>query len=122
MSILEDRQKTADAIAEGKFIDYVLRAESLEIDKDVKQKMTSFSSAFWSNRNFATHNNILTYTTLKKHRFLDMKTRQAENGVVKKQHYEIHNKPIFGHFNNLVRELTFGFTDAVKAKFHQLEK
>lgn len=122
MSLLQQRQKTAIAIAEGKFISHVLQAEGKEIDLDVSERISSFSSAFWSQRNFAENNNILTYTTTKVHRFQDMKTRQTKNGIIKKKRVEMHNKPIFGHLNNIARELSIGFTDAVKAKFMELEK
>lgn len=121
MSLLEDRKKTATAIAEGKFISHVLQAEAKELDVDIQKRMSSFSSAFWSDRNFSEHNNVLTYTTLKVHRFQDMKTRRTKNGVIRKKRTEMHNKPIFGHLNNIARELSVGFTDAVKAKFMQLE-
>ncbi|MDN3665635.1 hypothetical protein ACFFU1_16780 [Algibacter miyuki] len=121
MSLLDERTKTANAIAEGRFIAQVLKDESTEIDKDVKSRMNAFASAFWSKRNFAVNTTTLTYTTLKKHRFVDMKTRQTENGVIKKKRHEIHNKPIFGHLNNIVRELSFGFTESVKEKFMKLQ-
>ncbi|MGJ8760400.1 MAG: hypothetical protein ACSHXA_07620 [Polaribacter sp.] len=122
MSLLEDRQKTSKAIAEGRFVDFVLQQESASIDTAVKEKMSSFTSSFWSKRNFSTSNNQLTYTTLTKHRFADMKTRQTPTGVVRKKRYEIHNKPIFGHLNNIVRELSYGFTGAIRDKFYELEK
>lgn len=121
MSLLDERTKTANAIAEGRFIAQVLKAESTEIDKDVKSRMNGFNSTFWSKRNFAVNDTTLTYTTLKKHRFVDMKTRQTENGIIKKKRHEIHNKPIFGHLNNIVRELSFGFTESVKEKFLKLQ-
>ena len=121
MSLLDERTKTAHAIAEGRFIAQVLKEESTNIDKDVKSGMNSFSSTFWSKRNFAINDTTLTYTTLKRHRFIDMKTRQTENGVIKKKRHQIHNKPIFGHLNNIVSALSFGFTESVKQKFLELE-
>lgn len=121
MSLLQERQQTATAIAEGRFVAHVLRQAAVELDADIEKRMSSFSSAFWRNRNFAVNNTTLTYTTLKKHRFLDMKTRQTNQGPKTKKRYEIHNKPIFGHLNNIIREINIGFTDAVKAKFMQLE-
>jgi len=122
MSVLEDRKRRATAIAEGKFISKVLQEEAKDLDVDIKERMSSFSSAFWAQRNFSENNNVLTYTTQKVHRFHDMKTRQTNNGVIKKKRTEIHNKPIFGHLNNIVRELSYGFTEAVKAQFKELEK
>lgn len=120
MSLLEDRQKTATAIAEGRFIAQVLGDSATELDKDISERMNSFSSSFWAQRNFAVQNTTLTYTTLKQHRFIDMKNRQTKGGVQTKKRYQIHNRPIYGHLNNIVREVSFGFTDAIKSKFFQL--
>lgn len=121
MSLLEERKKTAEAIAKGRFIDDVLLRQSKELDQDIQQRMSSFSSTFWRARNFSVSDNVLTYTTKKVHRFADMRTRQTQSGTVTKKRYQIHNRPIFGHLNNIARELSIGFTDAVKAKFKALE-
>ena len=121
MSVLTERQQTAEAIAKGRFVRHVLQQEASNIDTVVKERMQSFSSSFWSNRNLAVSDNKLTYTTLKKHRFIDMKTRQTKNGAIKKKHHQIHNKPIFGHLNNIIRELNIGFTEAVKQQFMSLD-
>jgi hypothetical protein len=50
-----------------------------------------------------------------------MKTRQTATGPIKKDHYEIHNKPIYGQLSSLFRELSFGFTESIKAKFSKLD-
>lgn len=121
MSLLEERKKTAEAIAKGKFVDYTLTQQSHELNADIQQRMSSFSSAFWNQRNFSVSGNVLTYTTKKVHRFADMKTRQTKTGIINKKRYQIHNKPIFGHLNDIVRELNVGFTDAVKSHFMSLE-
>lgn len=122
MSLLEERKKTAEAIAKGKFVDHTLTKYSNELNADIQKRMSSFSSAFWNQRNFSVSGNVLTYTTKKVHRFADMKTRQTQNGVIIKKRYQIHNRPIFGHLNDIVRELNIGFTDAVKSQFMSLEK
>jgi hypothetical protein len=120
MSLLDERRKTADAIAKGTFVAHVLGEEARELDKDIKGRMNSFSSSFWNQRNLAVQNTTLTYTTLLQHRFADMKTRQTATGVIKKERHKIHNAPIYGRLNNIVRELSFGFTDAIKEKFNKI--
>ena len=122
MSLLQQRQKTATAIAEGKFIANILGEASKELDAKIKERLSSFSESFWSKRNFAIKDTTLVYTTLLQHRFVDMKTRQTAGGKIKKRSYKNHNKPIYGQLNEIARELSVGFTDAVKAKFMQLEK
>ena len=115
MNLREQRAKTSAAILEGKFIEKVLNENATSIDKAISEKTAGFKSAFWNDRNFQVNNSTLVYTTKLQHRFLDMKTRQSENGSVRKRHYAIHNKPIFGHISQIARELNFGFTEAVKA-------
>lgn len=53
---------------------------------------------------------------LKRQRFLDMKTRQSPKGKTIKSNKRIHNAIIFGHLNNVIRQLSFGFTEAVREK------
>ena len=116
MSLLDNRSETRQAILKGRFIDSVLKKNGREINADIQKRMdaASFRSSFWSNRNFSTSNGVLTYSHLKQHRFIDMKTRQTANGIIRKKHYAIHNKVLFGHANNVIRELSFGFTQSVK--------
>lgn len=120
MNLREQRAKTSAAILEGKFIQKVLQEKATSIDKAISEKTAGFQSAFWKDRNFQVNNTTLVYTSKLQHRFLDMKTRQSNNGLVRKKNYAIHNKPIFGHLSSIARELNFGFTEAVKADLLQL--
>lgn len=122
MNLLEERRKTSEAIAKGQFVTHVLEKNAKEIETETAQRMASFDSPFWAMRSFEVSDNEMVYTNLKQHRFVDMKTRQTADGVARKKHYAIHNKPIFGHLNNIVRELMYGFTDAVKSKFQSLQE
>ena len=94
--------------------------------------MAGFSSDFWQDKNFSTSDVSLVYSHLPVHRFVDMKTRNASNrtsatkrrlksGKIKKKFYPIHNKVIWSNKRFLVKELSFGFTDAVKKQFENLE-
>jgi len=58
---------------------------------------------------------------LAKHRFIDMKRRRTRDGVIKKKNYPIHNRILWGHANNVVRRITFGFTEDVKAKMRNIQ-
>jgi hypothetical protein len=58
---------------------------------------------------------------LKKHRFVDMKTIQTDKGKKKKKNHPIYNKIIWEHYNNVIRELSFGFTEAAKEELRKLE-
>ncbi len=123
MSLLTSRNKTKQAILEGRFISHVLEKNARNIDQEIKKRMNAaaFKSPFWRDRNFLTNGNVLSYAHLPQHRFVDMKTRQTKNGIIRKKQHAIHNRVLFGHANNIVRELTFGFTKSIKAQLQQFD-
>jgi hypothetical protein len=114
-----------DDILKGRFIRRVFEQEAKDIDKAQVLYMTrnGFENSNWySDRSFVSDESTLVYTQLKKHRFVDMKTRNTAKGKIKKKQHPIHNRIIYGHYNNIIREMAFGFTDAVKAQLHGIEK
>lgn len=122
MSLLEQRKERSRAIAEGKFISMTLRNESLEIDSAINNVISTFKSSFWTDKQMTVRNNTLEYRHKKQHRWLDMKTRESKSkGKIRKKRQIVHNKIIYGHLNNIARELSFGFTDAVIDDLKKLE-
>ena len=121
MNVLQERQKRAEEILQGKFIQRKLEETSKEIDRLQTQEMSDFRSSFWNNRSFSVSNGKLTYKHDKRHRFVDMKTRMRKDGSKnRKKSRSIHNKIIWGQYNYLTRELAYGYTDAVKAEIQSL--
>lgn len=121
MNVLQERQKRAEEILQGKFITRKLEETSKEIDKLQTQGMSDFRSSFWNNRSFSVSNGKLTYKHDKRHRFVDMKTRMKKDGSKnRKKSRAIHNKIIWGQYNYLTRELAYGYTDAVKSEMQSL--
>jgi len=122
MSLLQKRKDNARAIQEGKFIEITLTNEGNEINQAIDNAMSSFRSAFWRDKSMNVRSNTLEYRHKKQHRFNDMKTRtSASKGTIRKKRNIIHNKIIYGHLNNIARELSFGFTDAVVEDLKKLE-
>lgn len=123
MSLLEKRKENSRAIAEGKFIEVTLTNEGQEINQAIDKAMSSFRSAFWKDKSMIVRSNKLEYRHKKQHRFNDMKTRTSKSkGTIRKKRNIIHNKIIYGHLNNITRELSFGFTDAVVESLKKIEK
>ena len=121
MNVLQERQKRAEEILQGKFIQRKLEETSKEIGRLQTQEMSDFRSSFWNNRAFNVSNGKLTYKHDKRHRFVDMKTRMRKDGSKnRKKSRSIHNKIIWGQYNYLTRELAYGYTDAVKAEIQSL--
>ena len=110
---------------EGRFIKRVLKETATDIDLAQVKYMDShgFSNPDWkSARNFTVTESALDYTQKLKHRFVDMKRISRNMKPFKKKPHPIYNKIIWGHYNNIIRDLQFGFTEAVKAELRTLEE
>ena len=129
MDILEGRN--SDTAIEERFVNHVLRQQAVSIMRDSRREMRGFSQSKWRRAKMIVDKNELTYQHLGVHRFVDMKTRKTKtkiaatkkykaNRIVKKKAYPIHNKVIFSHKRFLIKQLSFGFTDSVKAQFRRL--
>lgn len=124
MNRLQNRENFSEQILEKRFITKVLRESGKDIDQAQRKVMSSrgFDNNDWfSDRSFVTTDNQLDYTHLKKHRFVDMKFRNSKDGRKRKKNHPVHNRIIWGHYNNIIKELHFGFTNAVKEELWKLE-
>lgn len=124
MSLIETREQFSDPILEGRFIRKIAQETGADIDKAQRTYMSSrgFESDNWySGRGFVSSTNGLEIDHLKKHRWADMKTRNTNKGKVRKKQHPIHNRIIWGHYNNLVKELHFGFTHAVQEELRRMQ-
>lgn len=123
MNITESRKQISDLVLEGRFIRKVLGEASKDIDQAQRKYMSSrgFENNDWYNaRGFSVSDTTMDYTHLKKHRFVDMKYRNTKKGKVKRKAHPIHNKIIYGHYNNIVKELHFGFVESVKQEMRKM--
>ena len=125
MSLAQTRDRFSTDIIERRFIKKTLQDVGKDIDKAQRNYMSSrgFENNDWfSDRGFKVSDGEMEYTHLKKHRFVDMKTRMRKDGSKnRKKSRSIHNKIIWGQYNYLTRELAFGYTDAIKAEIQSLE-
>jgi hypothetical protein len=125
MNVIESRENLSDQILEGRFIRRVLQDTAKDIDQAQRSYISGrgFENSDWNTkRGFTVSQNELGYTHLKKHRFVDMKTRMSTKGIIRKKSHPVHNKIIWGHYNNIIKELHFGFTNAVKKELRNLEE
>lgn len=120
MSVLERRKDISEAVLKDRFIRQQLLEESKEIDKAQTSLMArrGFRGQDWfSDRDINVEgNNKMVLRHLPKHRFVDMRTRVSKRGRNNKKSHPVHNKILFGHANNIIKRLHFGFTQAVKAE------
>lgn len=122
MSRFTSRQPGESAL-EQRYIARVLQEEAQNIEEAQDKKMSRFSSSDWrTRRSFGVQDTIMTMRHLPKHRFVDMRKMNTAAGQIKKRNHAIHNRIIFGHANNIVRGISFGFTDQVKKEMRELER
>lgn len=110
-----------DGLLKDRFIRRTLMEVGDEIDEDMLQRMSSFSNETKSGRDFNTQSTTLQYSHQKRHRFIDMKTRNTKTGTIKKKSYSIHNRILYGHINDIITRIKFGFTDDVKKEMMKLD-
>lgn len=112
-------------MAERRYIRHVLSEEADSIVEAQTEKMNQFGFSnkdFFSKRNRVANEEVVKISFKKIHRFVDIKTRKTKSGEVRtKKAYPIYNRIIFGHIPNIVRRLSFGFTDDVVEQFKKLE-
>lgn len=121
MSLRKQRNDTREAILEGRFITHVLKKVGDDMNADIDKRISGFSSSFWVDKTMTTNKNVLTYRHQREHRFIDMRSRKSLRGNRRKRFYAIHNRPIYGHANEIVKELTVGFTDGVREQMKQMD-
>ena len=115
MDLLGTRQKTNNNdLLEKRFIGLILKEESQELNQAQIRIMNSrnFSNPkFFNNRGFqVVDDHKLQYTHPIELRFIDMKKRNGK----KKISHPVHNRPLYGMINNILRRLQFEFTDKLK--------
>ena len=118
MNRLDRRSRSQDnLILEKRFTRIVLREEGQEILRQQTRKMrgSGFKSReLFTSRKINVTDTVLSYEHLAKHRFIDMKRRRTVKGVITKKNYAIHNRILYGVANNIVRRISFGFTDSTR--------
>jgi len=122
---MTDQEKHLNEVLEGRFIKRVMSEESQDINLAQIKYMDShgFSNQDWrTGRSFVASETALEYSQLLKVRFVDMKSISAGMAKHKKKSHPIHNRIVYGHYNNIIREMKYGFTDAVKEELRQLEQ
>jgi len=125
MTRLDRRTQSQDSLLlEKRYVRQVLQEEGQNIRQEQTKRMSGAgfrSSDLYSKRRINVSDNVLNFEHLAKHRFIDMKRRRTSEGIVKKKNYPIHNRILWGHANNIVRRVAFGFTEDVKAQMAKIE-
>ena len=120
MDLVNDRTSNKNDLLEKRFIGHILREEADELHQLQQSLMSSrgfTSTEVYNARGFRVlEDHKLQYKHPVVMRFIDMKTRTNQDGNTnKKKSHPIHNKPLFGMINNVLRRLQFEYTDRMKS-------
>ncbi len=123
MNVLDKRKDKGNEILKGRFVRKVLQENARDLDQATFKKMKErgFKTPdFFTGRTFSVSDIEMKYEHFAKHRFVDMRTRETKGTRKKKKSHPIHNRIVWGHYNNVVRELAFGFTQEIKNELSKI--
>jgi len=124
MNRLDRRTRSQEPLLlEKRYVRQVLQEEGQNIYKEQTKRMGAAgfkSSRLYAKRRINVEENTLNYHHLAEHRFIDMKSRRTLKGTARKANHAIHNRILWGHANNIVRRVAFGFTQDVKAQMMKI--
>ena len=125
MNRLDRRARSQEnLILEKRYIRTVLREEGQDILREQTRKMSRAgfkSRELFADRKIDATDTVVSYEHLKRHRFIDMKRRRTPTGVIPKKNYPIHNRILYGYANNIVRRISFGFTEGTREIMRGIE-
>lgn len=118
MDLLEDRKVTSDSPIFKANMERLLKEHARKMDATQNEGYSVFSDPSFHGRSYSTDGDSLTYTQSALYRFVDMKKLRypgSQNQYKRKKVYNFHNRIIMGHYNGLMKDLTYGAAEEVKA-------
>ena len=117
MDLLADR-KADDSPVFRAHVERTLKKHAQKMDSEQSKGYSGFSNPSFRGRSYSTDGYSLTYAQSALYRFVDMKKLRypgSQNQYKRKRVYDFHNRIIMGHYNSIMKELTYGVADEVKA-------
>ncbi|UOB16571.1 hypothetical protein [Abyssalbus ytuae] len=106
-------------VLEQKYIERVLKDESTEINRAQERLISRFNVKKYvpeiTQRKFRVVGTRLESTHPIRERFIDMRRTSG----VRQRPIPLHNKVIYGHFNNIINKLAYGLTEEIKQTIGQ---
>lgn len=108
------QQRNAKKIVEQKYIDRVLATEARNMFREQNKVAARFNVRSKvpeiNRRRFTVSGGRLVVTHPIRQRFIDMKTIRGQ----RQRAIQIHNKIVYTHFNYIVNQMAYGFTQDVQ--------
>lgn len=117
MDLIGQRQAKGEKLILAAFQRRMLQKHADKINEKQNSRMPSFSDSSNANRTFTVNDDSMIYQHKGLLRMVEIKRLTKPNRTEKytrKKTYDIHNRIIMGHFGQLGRDLTFGFSDSIR--------
>lgn len=114
---------TLDKVLQGRFIKQVFQEEGRELMQSIDKVMRSrsFSNPSFYNRSITATEDSLIYDHALLNRFVDMRHNSINGNRVKRKAHPVHNRLLYGHANDIIYRLMYGFTEAVREDMARLD-
>jgi hypothetical protein len=115
--LLADRSGSDSPIFRAN-MERIIKRRAGEMDAEQSKGYSAFKNSSFRGRSFITDGDSLTYTQSALYRFVDMKKLRypgTDTQYRRKKVYAFHNRIVMGQYNGLMKELTYGAADEVKA-------
>lgn len=113
-----------EEILKGRYVKKVFTEEGDDMLKAIKKKMRSrnFSRPeYFASMRVMPSEESLVYEHALLNRFVDMKYHNYSKKRVKRKNHAIHNRMLYGHANEMIYRLSYGFTEAVKEELRGVD-
>ena len=125
--LLADRAVSTDSPIFRANMERIIKRRAKEMDTEQSKGYSAFKNSSFRGRSFITDGDSLTYTHSALYRFMDMKKLRypgTDTQYRRKKVYAFHNRIVMGHYNGMMKELTYGAAEEVtadlKSKFDNL--
>lgn len=118
MDLLAERATGTDHPIFKANMERLLKEHARQMDETQSEGYSVFSDPAFHGRSFSTDGDSLTYTQSALYRFVDMKKLRypgTQTQYKRSKVYAFHNRIIMGHYNGLMKDLTYGAAEEVKA-------
>lgn len=118
MDLLAERATGTDHPIFKANMERLLKEHAQKMNQSQSEGYSAFSNPAFHGRSFSTDGDSLTYTQSALYRFVDMKKLRypgTQTQYKRSKVYAFHNRIIMGHYNGLMKDLTYGAAEEVKA-------
>ncbi len=116
--LLADRAVSTDSPIFRANMERILKEHSRKMDASQQAGYSGLSDPAFRGRSYSTDGDSLTYTQSALYRFIDMKKLRypgTQTQYKRKRVFAFHNRIIMGHYNGIMKDLTYGAAEEVKA-------